>query len=131
MIAVTDNNQIDTVKELIDYVAEHGQEVGAIIEKLDTIEQGAQVNTLEKITLAGIEADVIDKVIDIPVAKVDKVGLVKSAIGANKVNVAADGTMSVNKVDINSVVVPVGEEVILNGGNSNGSTNGYVVNVNP
>ena len=37
--------------------------------------------------------------------------------------------MSVNKVDINSIVVPVGEEVVLNGGNSNGSANGYVVSV--
>ena len=129
MIAVTDNNQIDTVKELIDYVAEHGQEVGAIVDKLDTIEEGAQVNTLEKITLAGVEVDIIDKVIDIPVAKVDKAGLVKSAVGANKVNVAADGTMSVNKVDINSIVVPVGEEVVLNGGNSNGSINNYSVSV--
>lgn len=129
MIAVTDNNQIDTVKELIDYVAEHGQDFGVVVEKLDTVEQGAQVNTLEKITLAGIEVDVTDKVVDIPVAKADKVGLVKSAAGANKVNVAADGTMSVNKVDINSIVVPVGEEVVLNGGNSNGSANGYVVSV--
>lgn len=129
MMVVTDNNQIDTVKELIDYVAEHGSEVGAIVEKLDTIEEGAQVNTLEKITLAGVEANITDKAINIPMAQLDKAGLVKSAAGANKVNVAADGTMSVSKVDINSIVVPVGEEVVLNGGSANGSTNGYVVSV--
>lgn len=129
MFTVTDNEQIDTVKEIIDYVAEHGKEFGIVLEKLDTIEEGAQVNTLEKITLAGVEANITDKTIDIPMAQLDKAGLVKSAAGANKVNVAADGTMSVSKVDINSIVVPAGQEVVLNGGSASGSTNGYVVSV--
>lgn len=53
----------------------------------------------------------------------------KSAIGANKVNVAADGTMSVNKIDVNSIVVPIGEEVVLNGGSSAGSVNTYAVSI--
>ena len=129
MTTVTDNGTIDTVKELIDYVGQHGEDFGAVVAKLDTIEEHAQVNKLEKVVLGDSVLDIVEKTVTIPVAKEDKLGVVKSAIGANKVNIAADGTMSVNKVDVNSIVVPIGEEVVLNGGSSAGSVNTYAVSM--
>lgn len=121
MSVVTDDGTVNTVKELIDYVAEHGQEVNGIIEKLNTIEEGAQINVLEKVSIAGSVLDVVEKAVNIPVAGLNNLGVVKSSTGANKVNIANDGTMSVNKVDVNSIVVPIGEEVVLNGGNAAGA----------
>ena len=130
MSTVTDNEKIDTVKELIDYVAEHGEEVTTIVSKLDTIEEGAQVNTIESIKIGDTVLDATEKAVAIPVATADNYGVVKSATGANKVNINSDGTMSVNKVDINSIVVPKDEEVVLNGGNAAGATlRAYAVSI--
>lgn len=126
---VTDNDKVDTIKELFDFVDEHGSDFTTVLEKLNTIEEGAQVNTIEGLSLNGDNLNISNKIIDIPVAKLDKLGVVKSATGANKVNVAADGTMSVNRVDVNSIVVPVGEEVVLNGGNSAGAAMAYAVSI--
>lgn len=129
MTTVTDNGTIDTVKELIDYVEQHGEDFSAVVSKLDTIEEHAQVNKLEKVILGESVLDIVEKAVTIPVANEDKLGIVKSAVGANKVNVATDGTMNVNKVDINSIVVPIGEEVVLNGGSSAGSVSTYAVSM--
>ena len=121
LIEGLDPEKIDGVKDLIDYVEKHGTEVQGIIEKLETIEEGSQVNVLESLFVAGEKLDIVDKAVEIPVATMEKHGVVKSATGANKVNVAADGTMRVSKIDVNSLVVPMGEEFVLNGGNSYGS----------
>ncbi len=120
--AISDDGTVNTLKELIDYVSEHGKEVTAIITKLETIEENAQVNVIEGLSIDGVAIELKDKVADIPVASLDKLGVVKSSTGANKVNIAKDGTMSVNKVDINSIVVPMDEEVVLNGGNAAGAS---------
>jgi hypothetical protein len=160
---VTDNGTIDTIQELIKYVAEHGGAANAmandiaalkdlvgttsvqdqidaavagkvdkvegmglssndfsdsLLGKLEAIEPAAQVNTIEKISIGGSVLDIVDKTIEIPVASADTAGLVKSSTGANKVNVANDGTMSMNKVSVNSLFVPIGDELILDGGSA-------------
>lgn len=107
---------IDTVVELITYVEEHGSTTEMIVSKLETIENGAQVNKIEGITLNGEKVEVIDKTANIPVAKLGSGGVVKSAIGANRVNVSNDGTMSVNKVSATSIVAPIGTVIIFDGG---------------
>lgn len=158
---VTDNGTIDTIQELIKYVADHGSEFNGIVNdianlkelvgsesvedtvlaaitgkvdkvegmglssndftdsllsKLEAIDEKAQVNVIEKINVGGSVLDIINKTVTIPVAGLDCAGVVKSSIGANKVNVSNDGTMSVNKVSIHSVFVPIGDELILDGG---------------
>lgn len=152
--AITDNGKIDTIKETIDYINQHGAEVAEIIAELDKkvdkvegmglssndftdallaklegIEEKAQVNAIENIAMGGTVMDIVDKTINIPVAGLDTVGVVKSSIDANKVNVATDGTMSVKKIDINSLVVPIGEEIIFNGGNAVGTVNTYTTKI--
>lgn len=89
-----------------------------LLNKLNGIEENAQVNIIEKINVGGSLLDVIDKSVEIPVASLEKAGVVKSATGTNMVNVANDGTMSVKKISMRSVFVPIGDELILDGGSS-------------
>ena len=124
-----DPEKIDGLKDLLDYVEEHGLEFAEVVSKLDTVEEGAQVNILDSVAIAGETLEITDKKVDIPVAGLDHLGVVKSATGANKVNIANDGTMSVNKVDVNSLVVPMGEEFILNGGSSAGANHSYASSI--
>lgn len=171
---ITDNELIDTIKETIDYVANHGGEVQGIVNdiadirhlvgedpvkdqiafaiaskvdkvdgmglssndftdsllgKLQAIEAGAQVNVIEKISVGGTILDAVDKTIDIPVAGLDRAGVVKSSTGVNKVSVDADGTMSVKKISMNNVFMPIGEELVLDGGSSSDRTSAYAVRI--
>ena len=45
-------------------------------------------------------------------------GVVKSSTGDNKVTIEADGTMTVAKVNMSSLVQSEGDVLILNGGSS-------------
>lgn len=160
---VTNNETVDTIQELFDYVVKHGGEAATmaadiaalkekvgektvsaqidaavskkvdkvdgmglssndftdtLLAKLNSIEDNAQENVIEKISVGGVVLEIVGKTAEIPVAKIDKVGVVKSATGANKVNISDDGTMSVNKVSFESLVVPIGYEVVIDGGSS-------------
>lgn len=90
----------------------------SLLDKLNAIEEKAQVNVIEKINVGDSILDVAEKTVNIPIAGIEKAGVVKSSTGANKVNVANDGTMSVNKVSVGSLFVPIGEEFILDGGSA-------------
>lgn len=90
----------------------------SLLAKLEAIEEKAQVNAIEKISVGGSILDIVDKAIDIPVAGLDRAGVVKSSTGANKVNISKSGEMSVNKVSVHSVFVPIGDELILDGGSA-------------
>lgn len=94
----------------------------SLLGKLQAIEENAQVNIIEKIDIGGSVLDVVDKIVSIPVANVEKAGVVKSATGANMVSVANDGTMSVKKISLRSVFVPVDEEIVLDGGSADKSS---------
>jgi hypothetical protein len=90
----------------------------SLLGKLKAIEENAQVNVIEKISVGGSVLDVVDKTVHIPVAGTDRAGVVKSATGANKVNISNDGVMSVNKINVHSVFVPIGDELVLDGGSA-------------
>ena len=167
---VTNNDVVDTIQELFNYVANHGGEAATmaadiavlqgkvgeesvkdqidaavskkvdkvdgmglssndftdtLLAKLNSIEENAQVNVIEKIIVGGSVLEIVDKAAEIPVAKIDKAGVVKSATGANKINISNDGIMSVNKVSFDSLVVPIGYEVVLDGGSSSNSAPVY------
>ena len=87
-----------------------------LLQKLEAIEENAQANLIEKIRIGGYDIDVTDKTVELPVASLDRAGVVKSSTGANKVNVSKSGEMSVNKVSTNSLFVPIGDELIIDGG---------------
>ena len=126
-------SDISTLKELVGGKVDKVDGMGlssndftdSLLGKLEAIEENAQVNIIEKISVGGSILDITDKTVDIPVANLDNVGVVKSATGANKVNIANDGVMSVNTVSVGSLVVPIGEELILDGGTAKKGTPVY------
>lgn len=158
---ISDDGTVNTLKELITYVANHGSEVETIVSdittlqnaidkkvdkvngmglssndftdsllgKLNAIEEGAQVNAIEKIGVGGSILDIVDKTVNIPVASLEKAGVVKSATGANMVNVASNGTMSVKKISMNSVLVPIDDELILDGGSADKKSSAYSIRI--
>ena len=92
----------------------------SLMAKLEGIEAGAQTNVIEKISVGGSLLDIINKTVDIPVASVIKAGVVKSSNAVNGINVAKDGTMSVNAISVDKLVVPTGCELVFNGGSASG-----------
>ena len=119
-------SDISTLKELVGGKVDKVDGMGlssndftdSLLDKLKAIEENAQVNVIEKISLGGSLLDVLDKAVNIPIASLDNTGVVKSATGANKVNISNSGEMSVNKISVNSIFVPIGDELILDGGSA-------------
>ena len=87
--------------------------------KLDGIQAGAQTNVLESVKLNGQALPISEKAVDIPVASSTVLGIVKGTDAENGVVVNDDGTMVINKLNVNQLVQTEGDELILNGGNSN------------
>lgn len=86
--------------------------------KLANLETGAQVNILEALSIGGTDAPISDKKVDIPVATVEKLGVVKSSSAKDQIAVGADGIMSINTVSLSKIVQAADETLIINGGNS-------------
>lgn len=84
--------------------------------KLDNIADGAQVNKIEGITLGGNAVVISNKTVDVPMATLERLGLVKSSEAENKITVGEDGTMEVNSININKIVQTDGDLLIINGG---------------
>ena len=92
----------------------------SLMAKLEGIESGAQANVIEKISVGGSLLDIVNKTVDIPVASAIQAGVVKSSNAVNGIKVAADGTMRVNAISVDKLVVPVGCELVFNGGSASG-----------
>lgn len=87
--------------------------------KLTNIAANAEVNTVTGALVGGVEATINEaKQIEIPVASTSAFGVVKSSEADNGIAVAADGTMSVNKVGVSKLFVEPETTLILDGGNS-------------
>lgn len=85
--------------------------------KVSNIAENAQVNVIEGALIGGTAATINEaKQIEIPVADASNFGVVKSSEVDNGVAVAADGTMSVNKVGVSKLFVEPENELILDGG---------------
>ena len=108
-----------------------------LLEKLNGIQAGAQVNVIEGIKFNGATVTVgEDKIADItyalPIADADTIGGVKSIEAIlgddgkitnasaieNKIKVYEDGTMEVNSLNVNKLVQTDGEYLVLNGGSA-------------
>lgn len=127
VLYTTGEEGLDTVVDLIKYVEDHGATTDAIIKKLNTIEEGAQVNTIESIIFNGKKVEIVDKEanIELPTANLETLGTVKSSTGANKVNVSNDGTMKVSKISTTSLVTPVGITLVFDSGSATEDTDDY------
>ena len=79
----------------------------------------SQANVIEIIKIGDTELPVSDdKTVEIPMATAEALGVVKGTDAENGVAVAADGTMSVNSVNVNKLVQTDGDTIVLDGGSS-------------
>lgn len=85
--------------------------------KLESIEDRAQENVVESISVNGAPLVIDEKTVNISIAGED-LGVVKSSNGENKVSVNSDGEMIVNNLNVNKLVQTPGEELVLYGGTS-------------
>lgn len=90
----------------------------SLLEKLNGIAEGAQVNVIEAIKINGVAQAITDKAVNIPVATGTLLGVVMGSDAENKISVAEDGTMEINSVNVNKLVQTDGEFVVLNGGSA-------------
>ena len=88
----------------------------AALTDIETL-KGAQSSYVKSVAINGTALTLsAEQGVNIPVATDSVLGVVKSASGDNKVNVAADGTMSVASVNITSLSQNEGEWLEINGG---------------
>lgn len=89
--------------------------------KLAGIQEGAQVNILESIKVAGQALPISEKAVDIVIATAQAAGVVKGSDAENKIAVSVNGTMEVNSVNVKKLVQTAGDTLTLNGGNASGN----------
>lgn len=104
------DTKFDTLKEIADWIA--NDTTGAAKMANDIVALDSRVDTVEAsiaaIKLPGVATDTVLGIVLSQAATVD-----------NAVQVAADGKMSVARVNVNSLVQTAGDELVLNGGSSN------------
>ena len=89
-----------------------------LLEKLNGIEAGAEVNVIEVVSLNSVPLEVSSKAVNIPIATVGFLGVVQSSTAENGVTVTSNGSMEVNNVNVTKLVQTDGDSLILNGGSS-------------
>ena len=89
-----------------------------LLEKLNGIEAGAEVNVIEIVSLNSVPLEVSGKAVNIPIATVGSLGVVQSSAAENGVTVTSNGSMEVNNVNVTKLVQTAGDALILNGGSS-------------
>ena len=89
-----------------------------LLDELNGIEAGAEVNVIESISLNSVPLEISGKVVNIPIATVGSLGVVQSTAAENGVTVTSNGSMEVNSINVNKLVQTDGDSLILNGGNA-------------
>lgn len=154
---ISDDGNINTLKELVDYVAAHGTEaadmaadivtlqdlvgntkvsdqinaaVGGLVkaevdkglstndftdtllEKLDGIEAGAQVNKIESVKVGSTVLEIVEKAVVIPVGAGLK--------GSDEITIGEDGTLGIGTINFSKIVQSEGEIITFDGGTAAG-----------
>lgn len=122
-VSISGEISASNVKELDSWITTNRDAIAGLYpvadaNKLAGIAEGAEVNLINAVKVAGTELNITDKSVNIPVATADIFGVVKSSVGENKVAVAEDGTMEVGSINVNRLVQTEGESLILNGGSA-------------
>ena len=89
-----------------------------LLDKLNDIEAGSEVNVIESISLNSVPLEISGKAVNIPIATTGALGVVQSSAAENGVTVKDNGAMEVNNINVNKLVQTEGESLILNGGNA-------------
>jgi hypothetical protein len=153
---ISGDGTINTFKELVDYVATHGNDVAdmvadildlqgkvgttpvseqidaavadkvtaedgksliydTLIEKLQSIEEDAQANKIESISVANNVLEADNRSVNIPMATNDGYGVVK---GSSEITISEDGALQVGSIHINKIVQDDTTTLIMDGGNA-------------
>lgn len=94
----------DTLKEIYDYIT-----------NLDIQNPESKING---ISIEGNLLEIVDKIIEIPLANYIQAGVVKSSDSVNKIQVDEDGTMEVNSVGISKLVQEDDVTLVFDSGDS-------------
>ena len=114
---VTGESASGVLDSLNDYIGTNDTRVKTIEDKVNGIEDGAQVNVIEAIKLEGEEnvLEVVDKTVTILNATTERAGIVKLS---NEVGVDSNGNLEIKSINANKLNQTEGEWLILNGGTS-------------
>lgn len=114
---VSDDDVVNTYKELIDYAANHKGEAASMAADITTlqetvakIEAGAQVNKIEAVKLGPTLLEIVDKTVTIPIGA----GLKFS----DEISVSEDGTVNISKINVSKLVQDDGSDFVLDGGSA-------------
>lgn len=105
------SNEISDIKELIGEQS-ISQQINDAINAIH-IEDICKINS---ISMGNNLLNIINKTVEIPIATQLEIGVVK---GSDEIAVSENGTMSINKVNINKIVQDENDFITLNSGNSN------------
>lgn len=105
---VSDDGTVNTLKELIDYVSEHGTETASIVADITELKD----NVVKGIKVNGTLLDVVNGEVDITTP------IITSSDEINKISIAEDGSMEVNSINVSKLVQNENEYLVLNGGSS-------------
>jgi hypothetical protein len=98
----------EVLSQLNSYKETNNDRVETVEAKLETIEEGAQVNALEGIKLGDTLLDTVDKIVTIPIGA----GLKAS----DEITVAEDGTLGIGAISVSKLVQNDDVELVLDGG---------------
>lgn len=105
----------DVLLELNNYKKSNDAAVKALDDKLTTIEEGAQVNVIESIHVNDVALPVVNKVVSLPAATIESLGLVKLS---EEVGVNENNALEIKAVNVNKLVQDEEDSLILNGGSA-------------
>lgn len=130
---VTDDGVVNSYKELIDYVANHGGEAAtmaadiaslqelvgdeSVTSQISTamagIEAGAQANKIESVKLGDNALEIVDKTVTVPIGA----GLTAST----EVTISETGVLGLGQVSVSKLVNDEASSVVLDGGSASES----------
>lgn len=118
-------NQVQGLSDLLDGKVDKVEGMGlsannftdSLLEKLNGIEAGAQVNDIELIKIAGSESalEITNKTVEIPFAGIKNAGVVKVSA---EVGLDDNNALEIKSVNANKLVQNEGEFLVLNGGSA-------------
>lgn len=132
---IDDDGIVNSYKELIDYVADHGGEAATmaasitslkelvgetsvsdqIAEAIANIETDAQENVIESVKVGGALLEIVEKSVNIPVATDAVLGVVKAS---EEVTVSEDGTLGIGTISFSKITQTEDEIIVFDGGYS-------------
>ena len=116
--------RIISLQELVGDIPVSEQITNIVNETVETAVDKAlesrDFNLIEEVRLAGTKVPIEDKVIDIPIGSDTTLGVVKSSVGENRVQINADGTMEVKQISFDKITQAEEDTVVITGGSANG-----------